>query len=402
LSGPTPETASTEDSDAIILALNAGSSSLKFALFRLSAGEGEVRLAEGAAEGVGLDRGRLWFRSPGSAVSIDKPETLIDYDAAVHAAFDAIDNGELPSPAAVGHRLVHGGPRHQQPERVDASLLESLRAAIPYAPLHLPSELGVIEAVRARYPDLPQVACFDTAFFGSLPDVARRLPLPRKLHDQGIRRYGFHGLSYEYLVEALGSNARGRAIFAHLGNGASMVALRDGTPQDTTMGFTPSGGFMMGTRTGDLDPGVLLYLLDGGMSPGDLAHLVNHESGLLGVSGSTSDMKRLLERRIDDAEAGLAFEMFCYQIRKFIGGFAAVLGGVDCLVFTGGIGEHAAAVRDRVCSGLDFLGIRLDAARNHDGQGIISAAGSPCTVRVVSTDEARMIARHTRRIVFRR
>jgi acetate kinase len=384
----------------VILSLNSGSSSLKFALFRLTA-EKEQRIAEGAIERIGLDGGRFWMRVGIGTPVLEKHQAFADHDAAVQIAFDSIEQAQLPAPDAVGHRLVHGGPEHQHPQRVDPALLESLRRVVPFAPLHLPPELSGIQAVITRYPDLPQVACFDTAFHRAMPEIARRFPVPRSFYEQGVRRYGFHGLSYEYLVEALGPNVRGRSVFAHLGNGASMVAVRDGQPIDTTMGFTPSGGFMMGTRTGDLDPGLLLYLLDAGYSTRDVERIVNHESGLLGVSGATSDMQTLLERRTQDPNAALAFEMFSYQARKSIGAFVAALGGIESLVFTGGIGEHAAPVRERICAGLGSFGIHVDETFNRESRDVISPPGSPCTVRVVATDEELMIARHTRRILFR-
>jgi acetate kinase len=294
---------------------------------------------------------------------------------------------------------VHGGPRHQRPERIDAALVDSLRRVVRFAPLHLPAEIRAIEAVAARFPDLPQVACFDTGFYRDLPEISRRFPLPQALHDQGLWRYGFHGLSYEYLVETLGPKASGRAIFAHLGNGSSMTALRDGAPIDTTMGLTPTGGFMMGTRSGDLDPGLIFYLLDSGHGVREVDRIVNVESGLLGVSGTTSDMKTVLERRAKDERAALAFEMFAYQARKAIGALAAALGGLDTLVFTGGIGQNAPPVRERISAGLEHLGVYVDRDRNRASQEIISADGSACVVRVVPTDEELMIARHTRRVL---
>src|SRR5205814_5983928 len=305
-----------------------------------------------------------------------------------------------PRPAAVGHRLVHGGPDHAAPERVTPQLMASLRRLIAFAPLHLPSALQGIEAVAARFPGLPQVACFDTAFHRRMPEVAQRFPLPRALWDEGLRRYGFHGLSYEYIVETLGTAARGRTIIAHLGNGASMAAVRDGQPVDTTMGFTPTGGFMMGTRSGDLDPGILLHLLaHEGYDVEALERLVDHEAGLLGVSGISADMKTLLAVRGHEPAAAAAVELFCHQLRKHVGALAAVLGGIDTLVFTGGIGEHAAPVRWEACSGLEHLGIHLDSERNARHDPVISADRSACTVRVVPTDEDLMIARHTRSVL---
>ena len=288
------------------------------------------------------------------------------------------------------------------PERVTPAVLADLRAAVPLAPVHLPAALACIEAIRARHPDVPQVVCFDTAFHRTMPAVSRRLPLPRALHERGIRRYGFHGLSYEYVVATIGATALGRAVIAHLGNGASMVAVRDGAAVDTTMGFTPTGGFMMGTRSGDLDPGVLVHLMTHeGCDAAAIERLVDREAGLLGVSGSSADMRTLLERRATDPAAAEAVELYCHQLRKQIGALAAVLGGLDTLVFTGGIGEHAAPVRAEACSGLEHLGVRVDPERNARHDTVISAPGAACTVRVVPTDEDRMIARHTRAVLER-
>ncbi len=384
----------------VILCLNSGSSSLKFALYRLAAG-GEERLAEGAVERIGLPGGQRWIRGPAEAVLADAPGDCPDHGAAVGTVLSSLEERNLPALAAVGHRLVHGGPDHAAPERVTPRLLEDLRRLIPFAPLHLPAELRGIQAVAARFPDLPQVVCFDTAFHRRMPEVAQRLPLPRALWDEGIRRYGFHGLSYEYVASQLGPAAAGRAIIAHLGNGASLAALHNGQPLDTTMGFTPTGGIMMGTRSGDLDPGVLLHLLTArGYDAGRLERLVNQEAGLLGVSGSSPDMKTLLERRGADPRAAQAVELFCYQLRKTIGALAGALGGLDTLVFTGGIGERAAPVRWEVCRGLEHLGVCLDGGRNGAHAPLISTPESRCAVRVIPTNEDLMIARHTRDVLF--
>src|SRR5213593_5154655 len=322
----------------VILCVNSGSSSLKFALYCLAELE-ETRIAQGAVEGIGLPAGQLWMRDKANDVLVDIRRDFAEHAAAAQAVSEAAKNFGFPRPAAAGHRVVHGGPHHSGAERVNASLLRELRELIPFAPLHLPSAIQGIDAVAARFPGLPQVACFDTAFHRRMPEVAQRLPLSHDLWDEGLRRYGFHGLSYEYIVATAGAAALGRAIIAHLGNGASMAAVRDGQPLDTTMGFTPTGGFMMGTRSGDLDPGVLLFLLGRGYDGAALERLVDHESGLLGVSGMTSDMKTLLEQRAHEPLAAEAVEMFCYQLRKYVGMMAAVLGGLDTLVFTGGIGE---------------------------------------------------------------
>jgi len=265
----------------------------------------------------------------------------------------------------------------------------------------LPSAIQGIEAVAERFPSMPQVACFDTAFHRRMPQVAQRYPLARTLWDAGVRRYGFHGLSFEYIVATLGDAARGRLIIAHLGNGASLAAVVNNQPLETTMGFTPAGGLMMGTRSGDLDPGLLIYMMkEKGYKAGELDELVNNHAGLLGVSGTSPDMKTLLEEREHDPHAAQAVELFCYYLRKQIGALSAVTGGLDTLVFTGGIGEHAAPVRWEVCEGLSYLGIRLDPERNGRNADVISVTGSPCTVRVIPTNEDLMIARHTRSLLL--
>ncbi|MDB4975417.1 MAG: Acetate kinase [Myxococcaceae bacterium] len=381
----------------MVLCLNGGSSSLKLALWQVGAeSEREVRLATGAVENIGRTGTRLWLRDGDGKQVAESSSALGDHAAAVHALFDALSAEAFSAPTAVGHRLVHGGPEHAAPERVDGALLEALRGLLPYAPLHLPAELSVIEAVSERFPKLPQVVCFDTAFHADMPELAKRLPLPRALHDAGIRRYGFHGLSYEYIVHALGAEGQGRLVIAHLGSGASMAAVHNGRPLDTTMSFTPTGGIMMATRSGDLDPGVLLHLQrECGYDTARLTKLVEHEAGLHGVSDGCADMQALLERRAVDPHAAEAVALFCYQVKKQIGAYSAVLGGIDTLVFTGGIGEHAAQVREAACAELAYLGIELNPPRNLANARVISRTGGRCTVRVLATDEERMIARHT-------
>lgn len=386
----------------IILCLNSGSSSLKFALYQFDEVR-EILLAKGAVERIGLSETRVWLRGTDNTVLMDTPDNIADHQAAVQTVFTALEQLRLPRPSAVGHRVVHGGPEHVAPERVTPPLIDALRHLVAFAPLHLPTEILGIEAVAARFPDILQVVCFDTAFHRRMPEVAQRFALPRALWDRGLRRYGFHGLSYEYIVETLRATTFSRVIIAHLGNGASMAAIRDGQPLDTTMGLTPTGGFMMGTRSGDLDPGILLHLMqEHHYDERRLEQLVNHEAGLLGVSGSSSDMKTLLETRDHDPAAAQAIELFCYQVRKHIGALLAVLGGLDALVFTGGVGEHAAPVRWEVCAPLAHLGIHLDPQRNAAHADPISVGHSACTVRVIPTNEDLMIARHTRALMFSR
>jgi len=303
------------------------------------------------------------------------------------------------APTAVGHRLVHGGPKYVQPQRITAEMIEELRRLSPFDPEHLPEEILLTEAFHRRFPDLPQVACFDTAFHHDLPRVAQMLPVPRRYEAQGVRRYGFHGLSYEFLMGELSrlagtAAARGRVILAHLGNGASLSAVHDGKSVDTSMSFTPTAGVPMSTRSGDLDPGLVWYLTrTEHMSAKQFNEMVNFQSGLLGVSETSSDMRDLLDRESQDVRAAEAVALFCYQIRKWIGAFAAALGGLDSLVFAGGIGENAPIVRARICEGLGFLGIALDKTRNGANEGVISTAADRVAVRVIHTDEEQMIAR---------
>ncbi|HJZ49107.1 MAG TPA: acetate/propionate family kinase, partial [Roseiflexaceae bacterium] len=331
-----------------------------------------------------------------------------DHDAALHAFFAWLqDHSSGTAFDAVGHRVVHGGDRYQEPQRISDDLIATLQQLVPLDPDHLPQALAAIQASRQAYPSIPQVACFDTTFHRHMPSVAQHYALPYELWDQGVRRYGFHGLSYEFIMDALRSAdpaaADGRVIIAHLGNGASMAAVQRGIGVDTTMGLTPTGGLVMGTRSGDLDPGVLLYLLQAQrMSPAEVNTLVNQRAGLLGISGSTADMRDLLNQESRDPRAAEAIALFCYQARKFLGALAAVLGGLDTLIFTGGIGEHAAPIRARICAGMDFLGIQLDERRNAAHAPIISRDGSAAIVRVMPTNEDLMIARHTDRLLLER
>lgn len=382
-----------------ILCMNSGSSSLKFHVYRM--GDDEQVLLRGAVQDIAQEDGRLWFVDGDGRSIVQRPLGKIDHETAIEEALCELDRTGLPPLDAIGHRMVHGGPKHLAPELLTPGLLEDLRRHIPWAPLHLPASLMVVAVLSAHYPDLPQVACFDTSFHAGMPEVARRLPLPTSFHEEGIRRYGFHGLSYEYILGALGDEGVGRLVMAHLGNGASMVACLDGRPLDTTMGMTPLGGFMMGTRTGDLDPGVPLYLVrERGYDDKSLERLLDKGSGLKGVSGLSGDMQTLLESRDTHQGAALAVEMFCYQARKTVGALAAVLGGLDTLVFTGGIGEHAAPVRAEICGGLKHLGLELDQVQNDAHAAIISTAQSTCVVRVMHTSEDLTIARHTCALVY--
>ena len=306
---------------------------------------------------------------------------------------------------AVGHRVVHGGPKYAAPQRITAGLVKELHELEPFDPEHLPDEIQLTEAFHQRFPKLPQIACFDTAFHQGMPRVAQLLPIPRRFEKLGVRRYGFHGLSYAYLMEELArvagpKAARGRVILAHLGNGASLAAVRGGRPLDTSMAFTPTAGVPMSTRSGDLDPGLVWYLArTAGVTARQFNDMVNAESGLLGVSEISSDMRDLLARERKDRRAAEAVALFCYQLKKWIGGFAACLGGLDTLVFSGGIGENAAPVRARVCDGLDFLGVRFHAGCNARNAGVISSRTSRVTVRVIRTDEELMIARTVCRVI---
>jgi len=392
-----------------ILALNSGSSSLKFALYEFGSANEHLKerpqeslLVRGEAEEIGERAGRVWMRGGQGDSLADEQTSIPDHQAALRIVWDRLKGGNYATPSAIGHRIVNGGPQYRNPQKITPQLLRDLRDLVPLAPLHLPEEIKIVEAVGSQDPRIPQVACFDTAFHRSLPELAQRFPLPRKLFDEGVRRYGFHGLSYEYCMQELGSAAgRCRLIIAHLGNGASLAAIKDGFPVDTSMGLTPTGGVVMGTRSGDLDPSILIYLLrEKAYNAATLARLVDAESGLLGVSGLSSDMKELLAKRSSNARADEAVAIFCRSIRKQIGAFAAVLGGVDLLVFTGGIGEHAPAVRLEICRDLGHLGISLDNARNDATQNVISSDGSACKVKVVATNEELMIARHTRELAF--
>src|SRR5215218_10103569 len=391
-----------------LLTINTGSSSLKAALYRLRGGGTETPELRAEASRIGGrgGEGLLRLADDRGETLDERRDDLPDHAAALDALLSRLrDRGlERDDLAAVGHRIVHGGDRRREPQRVVPEVVADLRALVPIDPNHLPQAIAAIEALGRAYPMVPQVVCFDTAFHSRMSRVARLYALPRRLAEEGIVRYGFHGLSYEYVVDELRKVDRaayeGRLVVAHLGNGASMAAVKEGVGIDTTMGFTPTGGLMMGTRSGDLDPSVPLFLLEErGLTPTEVSDLVNKRAGLLGVSGTSADMRDLLEREAYDGRAAEAVALFCYQAKKFLGALAAALGGLDALVFTGGIGEHAAPVRERVCEGLGFIGIRLDPDRNAAHAPVISSDDAAVTVRVVPTDEDLMVARHTRRLI---
>ena len=384
-----------------ILTINGGSSSIRFALYQ---GEKTLKKAlSGKIDRVGLNGSNLTFHDAAKNQQGSLKLSTSDHKSAANFLIDWLEKlDSFLSVRAVGHRVVHG-MHHTAPELVSQNLLDELHRISPFDPDHLPSEIELIETFRQRHPQLPQVACFDTAFHQTMPRVAKLLPIPRRFEAKGIQRYGFHGLSYSYLMEELArigdaSATTGRVILAHLGNGASLAAVRDGKSSDTSMGFTPTAGLVMGTRTGDLDPGVAPYLArTEQVDTKQFYDMVNHKSGLLGVSETSSDMRDLLSQEPHDVRAVEAVALFCYQAKKWIGSYAAALGGLDTLVFAGGIGENAPAVRKRICEGLEFLGLELDETRNAKTADVISTEASRITVRVIRTDEELMIARSVSR-----
>jgi acetate kinase len=361
-----------------VLAINRGSSSIKFAIFD----DHETKLTSGTFE-------RL------QDSSTHESEQLFDW---------LKSHGHLAKLAAVGHRVVHGGPDHFEPEVVTPQLVEELKKIVPLDPAHLPSQIALIEGFARLKPDLPQFVCYDTQFHHTLPRVAQMLPIPRRYFTEGIRRYGFHGLSYAFLLEELeriggAEEANGRILFAHLGNGASMAAVRGKKCLDTTMALTPTAGLVMGKRSGDLDPGLMVHLMrTEKLTAETLDTLVNEQSGMLGISETSADVRDLLERQESDHRAADAIDLFCYQAKKWIGALAAVLGGVDTLVFSGGIGENSPVIRARICEGLGFLGLQIDLEQNAQNQPLLSTESSRCRVRVLRTDEERMIARTAHRL----
>jgi acetate kinase len=381
--------------EAVVLTLNSGSSSLKFGLYRANPSRTEALLT-GEADSSGEDAGRFHAEDArGNALTTGKRSVRDQRDAVLQIGL-LLASSKLPAPDAIGHRIVHGGPKLRRHCLVDDAVLQQLEAAIPFAPIHLPPALAIIRAAREHFPALPQMACFDTTFHADLPDRARVLPLPKALRADGIQRYGFHGLSCESILHQLGNNVPDRIVIAHLGNGASVTAVKGGKSIDTSMGLTPTGGVIMGTRTGDLDPGVLVYLArEKNLDANQLEDLVDRRSGLLGISGVSSDMRQLQQNAPTEPDAQLAIDMFCYSVRKQIAAMIAVLEGIDLIVFTGGIGEHDEHVRASICAGLTWAGIGLDEVRNRSAKNPISDSKFPSKVFVLPSQEDEQIARHS-------
>ena len=380
-----------------VLTINGGSSSIKFSLYQID--ESLMRLFYGEIESIGSKNTKLSFTNTTTHKKNSINIKADDHDAAATFLIGWLEKQDgFLSVKAIGHRIVHG-MKLTDPQLITPELLNELKRISDYDPEHLPGEIKLIEVFRKHYPALKQIACFDTSFHASMPPVAKLLPIPRRFNEKGIQLYGFHGLSYAYLLEELKKmageeTAQSKIILAHLGNGASLAAVKDGKSVDTSMGFTPTSGLPMGTRSGDLEPGVAWYLMKvEKLTPEQFSHLINHESGLLGVSQTSSDMRELMKIKDTDSRAAEAIELFCYQTKKWIGSYAAALGGLDTLVFSGGIGENAPEVRDRVCRGLEFLGIELDEIKNVNNEAIISTDASKVCVRVIKTNEELMIAK---------
>ena len=378
-----------------VLALNSGSSSLKFGLYCVGSSRIEMLLS-GEAESIGDKSGKFHAEDLRRKRIARRDGSHSEPTGSNRPHRKASRRRQNAEPAAIGHRIVHGGPKLRQHCLIDDSVLTQLEAATAFAPLHIPSALSVIRFAQEHFPGLPQAACFDTTFHAELPAVARVLPIAKELQSEGIQRYGFHGLSCESIVRQLANDLPNRLVIAHLGNGASVTAVKAGKSIDTSMGLTPTGGVIMGTRSGDLDPGVLVYLMrEKKFDAAMLEELVDHRSGLLGISGVGSDMRRLHEAASSNADARLAIAMFCYSVRKQVAAMIAALGGVDLLVFTGGIGENDVEARAAICGGLSWLGVSLDPARNRSAAIRSAIPASRCAVHVLPSQEDEQIARHT-------
>ncbi len=370
-----------------ILVLNSGSSSLKFGVFGAGAAD-EIMLLSGSADGVGRPSGSLEIRDGEGKVLLQQDHLLESQPQALGKLASALKEHLGADPIAVGHRIVHGGPDLREHQRITPEVLKTLQGAVHFAPLHIPQALALLSQAQEIFPGIPHFACFDTAFHRTLPPQAAHLPLPARYFAEGVQRYGFHGLSCESILYQLGPSLPSRTVIAHLGNGCSLTAVREGKSTDTSMGLTPTGGIPMGTRTGDLDPGVLLYLLrTEGLSVDALEQFLNHDCGLAGLSNGESDMQQLLQRSAqNDPAASLAVTVFCTAVRKGIGAYAALMGGLDLLVFTGGIGQHSQEVRNRITTGLDFLGLTPSQEPSN-------------RVRALTSQEELQIARHTRALM---
>ena len=387
-----------------IIALNTGSSSIKFAWYEI--GKTERLVFSGSLTRIGNRDSRFSVQDDqGNSIKSECIATENHGTACDYVFSWILSQNEGRKPDAVGHRIVHGGPLYSTPQIVTPELITALDTLSPYAPEHLPQAINALRHVARLFPDTLQVTCFDTSFHSTMPEVAKLYALPESIRKEGVQRYGFHGLSYEYILLELkrqhGVQAvKKRIILAHLGHGASMAAVKNGKSIETTMGFSPAGGLVMSTRTGDLDPGVILFLLQQNkMTPLAIKEMVNRQSGLLGVSGSTDDMRELLKQEEVEDRARQAVELFCYQARKHIGALSVVLGGLDTLVFTGGIGEHSSEIRSRICAGLEFLGIRVDEKKNSKNSSVISQKKEQVEIRIIKTNEELMIARHTMKIL---
>ena len=379
--------------ELLVLALNSGSSSLKFGLYRVRSLHTQ-RLVTGEAESFGEETAVFHAEDPTGASLLRESAALPSQKDAVIRIARLLTDLKMPAPQSVGHRIVHGGPKLRHHCVINDSVLDKLNAAVAFAPLHMPRALSVIRFAEAHFPALPQVACFDTSFHAHMPDLARVLPIPHELRADGVERYGFHGLSCESIVRQLGGALPSKLLIAHLGNGASITAVKDGQSIDTSMGLTPTGGIVMGTRSGDLDPGVLVYLARRKkLDATQLEELVDRRSGLLGVSGISADLRDLHKVAHSNTDARLAIDMFCYSAAKQLAAMSAALGGVDTIVFTGGVGENDAQVRTLICGHLGVIGVRVDAARNRDAGDPISDGASRCPVRVLPSQEDEQIAR---------
>ena len=381
-------------SESVVLALNSGSSSLKFGLYRVGPTKADLLLT-GGAEAIGGEGSQFCTQDLRNYGRLVETSPILTQREAIARIGKFLDDSGAPAPVAIGHRVVHGGPKLRQHCLIDGQVMQQLDAASAFAPLHTPVALSVMRFARKRFPVLPQIACFDTTFHIDLPDIARVLPIPREWQSEGIQRYGFHGLSCESILHQLGDDLPRRLIIAHLGNGASITAIRDGKSIDTSMGMTPSGGLVMGTRSGEIDPGVLIYLMrEKNLGAAKLEDVIDHRSGLLGISGVSGDMRRLHEAASTNVDARLAIDLFCYSVRKQIAAMIAVLGGADLIVFTGGIGENDREVRGTICGGLDWAGVFIEDKRD-------PLSTPRCQVQVLPSQEDEQIARHTCALALR-